>query len=56
MLKGTSDAGFGAGHVARTLGLDYVPLHKEIISMVIPKHRHYNPDVKAFLSFFEQSF
>jgi putative molybdopterin biosynthesis protein len=53
VLKGTSDAGFGAGNVARMLGVDHVPLHKEIISVVIPKHRHYNSDVKAFLSFFE---
>jgi putative molybdopterin biosynthesis protein len=55
VLKGASDAGFGTGQTARTLGLDYVPLHKEMISMIIPKHRHHNPDVKAFLSFFEQS-
>jgi molybdate-binding protein/predicted DNA-binding transcriptional regulator AlpA len=54
VLSGAADAGFGIGHVAHVLGLDFVPLYRENFEMVAPRERYYSAPVKEFLTFFQQ--
>ena len=55
VIRGDAEAGFGIRHVAHLMGLDFIPLFEERFDLVIPEDRYYNPHMKAFLAFFEQS-
>ena len=54
VLKGEADAAFGIEHTAHILDLDFVPLFQERFDLVIPADCFHAPQVKSFLTFFEQ--
>jgi putative molybdopterin biosynthesis protein len=54
VLKGEADAAFGIESTAHILDLDFIPLFQERFDLVIPADCFHAPQVKSFLTFFEQ--
>lgn len=54
VLKGYADCAFGIEYVASMLELDFIPLFSERFDLVMPKEEYLRPQLKRFLSLFEQ--
>lgn len=54
VLNGEVDTAFGIEHVAHIFGLDFLPLFQERFDLVIPVDCFHSPQLKSFLTFFEQ--
>jgi excisionase family DNA binding protein len=51
ILEGTADAGLAIAAVARSLKLDFVPLHRERFDLAIDRRAYFEPPVQALLAF-----
>lgn len=51
ILEGTADAGLAIASVARSLKLDFVPLHRERFDLAIDRRAYFEPPVQSLLAF-----
>lgn len=51
ILEGTADAGLAVASVARSLKLDFVPLHRERFDLAVDRRAYFEPPVQALLAF-----
>ncbi|KIL98972.1 hypothetical protein CCC_02422 [Paramagnetospirillum magnetotacticum MS-1] len=51
ILDGTADAGLAIASVAKSLRLDFVPLHRERFDLAIDRCAYFEPPVQALLAF-----
>ncbi len=51
ILEGSADAGLAVASVARSLKLDFVPLHRERFDLAIDRRAYFEPPVQALLAF-----
>jgi len=51
ILDGAADAGLAVASVAKSLKLDFVPLHRERFDLAIDRRAYFDPPVQALLAF-----
>lgn len=51
ILEGAADAGLAVASVAKSLKLDFVPLHRERFDLAIDRRAYFEPAVQALLAF-----
>jgi len=51
VANGSADAGFGIGALARSFGLDFVPLARERYDLAVPHRDYFDPPWQALMAF-----
>jgi putative molybdopterin biosynthesis protein len=51
ILEGAADAGLAVASVAKSLKLDFVPLHRERFDLAIDRRAYFEPPIQALLAF-----
>lgn len=51
ILEGAADAGLAVASVAKSLKLDFVPLHRERFDLAVDRRAYFEPPIQALLAF-----